>query len=187
MSNANAVTQLLGQWSDGDPEALEQLTPLVYDELRRLAARYMRAERADHTLQATALVNEAFARLAGSDVPWTDRAHFFAVAARLMRRILIDHAKAQHREKRGGDRRKVPLDDAHGATSGEAGVDLLDLDRQLERLAGVDARKADVLVMHYFGGLTYDEIGVALDLSAATVDRDLRLGKAWLNHELNHG
>ncbi|ANO53205.1 ECF-type sigma factor [Woeseia oceani] len=185
MSKDSAVTLLLGAWQSGDPDALEKLTPMVYEELRRLARRYMSSERADHTLQATALVNEAFLRLAGSDVEWANRAHFYAIAARMMRRILIDHAKANRSGKRGGGALKVELSEEHGASQRDS-LDILEVDRLLNRMAELDARKADVLALHYFGGLTYDEISASLDISAATVDRDLRLGKAWLHHELEN-
>ncbi len=185
MSDTRAVTQLLGAWRSGDRSALDELTPIVYEELRRLARRYMKSERPAHTLQATGLVHEAFSRLAESDVPWQDRAHFFAVAARQMRHILIDYAKARRRDKRGGGAVHTSLDE--GRAGGDIGrADLLEVDDALERLAAVDARKADVLVLHYFGGLSYDEIAAAIDISAATVHRDLRLAKAWLNHELRH-
>jgi RNA polymerase sigma factor (TIGR02999 family) len=184
MASTGEVTQLLGAWQGGDSRALEQLTPLVYEELRRLARRYMSRERSDHTLQATALVNEAFLRLAGSEVSWANRAHFFAIAARMMRRILIDHAKANRSGKRGGNAVKVELDEQQVASDMDP-LSLLEIDRLLDRMAELDARKADVLVLHYFGGLTYDEIGAALAISAATVDRDMRLGKAWLHHELS--
>lgn len=183
MATGRAVTQLLGEWRSGDEQALEALTPLVYDELRRLAQRYMRRERPGHTLQATALVNEAFVGLLGMDVAWQDRAHFFAVAARLMRRILIDYAKARNSEKRGAGAAPVTLHEGQIAAAA-APVDLLVIDDALSRLAAVDARKSDVLVLHFFGGLTYDEMAEALAVSPATVHRDLRLGKAWLLNEL---
>ena len=185
MSETSAVTQLLGEWRSGDRQALDKLTPIVYEELRRLAHYYMKGERQDHTLQATGLVHEAFSRLAGAEVEWQDRAHFFAVAARLMRRILIDHAKARRSEKRGGGARHTTFDDGKPIAAVDA-ADLLDIDEALQRLAAVDARKADALVLHYFGGLTHAEIAQALEISAATVDRDLRLGKAWLKHEIRH-
>lgn len=184
MAASRAVTVLLGQWRDGDEAALDALAPLVYDELRVLAKRYMGRERADHTLQATGLVNEAFIRMAGMDVPWADRAHFYAVAARSMRRILVDHAKARRREKRGGAARRTSLGEVTVTDSGVDAADLLDVDEALKRLAVIDGRKCDVVVLHYFGGMTYDEIAAALDVSAATVHRDLRLGKAWLVNEL---
>lgn len=179
------VTELLEAWRSGKDEALAQLTPLVYDELRRLAARHMRSERPDHTLQATALVNEAFLRLAGSEIPWQDRAHFYAVAARLMRRILTDHARAARAARRGGGARPLELEEeAVADPAAAAAARVLDIDDALERLAKLDARKSDIVVLHYFGGLSYDETGQALGLSAATVHRELRLGKAWLRHEL---
>lgn len=186
MTEASAVTRLLGEWRSGDREALERLTPLVYDELRRLARRYLASERRDHTLQATGLVNEAFIRLVGADVPWQDRAHFFAVAARMMRRILIDHAKARNSEKRGGAEPKTTYDDGRIADDASA-LDLLEIDDALSRLAVLDARKADIVVLHFFGGLTYEETAEALGISPATVDRHLRLGKAWLLNELGKG
>lgn len=183
MPDATAVTVLLGRWRSGDADALQELTPLVYGELRRLAGRYLVNERSDHTLQPTALVNEAFVRLAGSDVPWADRAHFFAVAARTMRHVLIDYAKARNSQKRGGDLHRVDLTAAQLST-GPVQPDLLDVDAALRRLEAIDPVKCEVLVLHYFGGLTYEETAEALGLSAATVDRHLRLGKAWLDHEL---
>lgn len=185
MGANRAVTELLGSWRSGDEHALEALTPLVYDELRRLAQRYMRRQRPGHTLQATALVNEAFVRLIGVDVPWNDRNHFFAVAARLMRRILIDYAKARHSEKRGGGVVPCTLHDDEIASDVPSG-DILAIDEALTRLAGVDPRKSDMLVLHFFGGLTYEEIAETLDVSQATVHRDLRLGKAWLHNEITH-
>jgi RNA polymerase sigma factor (TIGR02999 family) len=184
MAATRAVTYLLEGWRSGDEGALEELTPLVYEELRRLAARHMRAERSDHTLQATALVNEAFVRLMGADVSWQNRAHFYAVAARLMRRILTDYAKARRSEKRGGGRRPSALQDDRVADDAAASANIVDVDDALVRLARFDARKSDVLVLHYFGGLTYDEIAEALAVSAATVHRELRMGKAWLRNEL---
>lgn len=183
MTEASAVTQLLGEWRSGDREALDRLTPLVYDELRRLARRYLQGERAGHTLQATGLVNEAFIRLAGTDVPWQDRAHFFAVAARMMRRILIDHAKARNSAKRGGGVHRTSYDDGRVADDAPP-VDIIEIDEAIDRLAAIDERKADIVVLHFFGGLTYDEIAEALGVSPATVDRHLRLGKAWLHNEV---
>ncbi len=178
-----SVTQLLGDWRSGSKEALDKLTPLVYDELRRLAHRYMRSERPDHTLQATAVVNEAFARLVDIEISWQDRAHFFAVAARLMRRILVDYAKAHRRLKRGGGATTLALEDvAPGGV--EASADLVELNEALERLAEFDERKCEIVELHYFGGLTYDETAEALGISAATVHRELRMAKAWLQNEL---
>jgi RNA polymerase sigma factor (TIGR02999 family) len=182
-----AVTELLGNWRSGDAQALEELTPLVYDELRRLARRYMHKERAGHTLQTTGLVNEAFVRLIGADIPWQDRAHFYAIAARLMRRILIDYAKAQRRDKRGRGVRAVTLDESALADACSTSADILEIDDALSRLAAIDPRKSDIIVLHFFGGLTYDETAEALGISPATVHRELRLGKAWLLHELTAG
>ncbi len=176
------VTTLLHDWRSGDADALERLTPLVYEELRRLAARHLRSERSGHTLQATALVNEAFANLAEANVPVADRAHFFALAARMMRRILTDYGRRRASQKRGGGQRALTLHEDRVSTAAE--IDIVELDDALERLAEFDARKSDVLVLHYFGGMSYEETGQALDISAATVDRDLRLAKAWLANEL---
>ncbi len=184
MSSAPTVTTLLHDWRSGDSNALDRLTPLVYDELRRIASRYMATERPGHTLQATALVNEAWARMADSDVPWQDRAHFFAVAARTMRRILTDHARARNAAKRGGGKAAVTLhDDQVGIDSDRR---MVEIDDALTRLSDIDSRKSDILVLHFFGGLTYDETAEVLGVSAATVHRDLRLGKAWLAHELQN-
>jgi RNA polymerase sigma factor (TIGR02999 family) len=176
------VTQLLLEWRRGNQTALNRLMPLVYDELRRLAQHYMRSERAGHTLQATALVNEAYVRLVDIDVAWQDRAHFFAVAARLMRRMLVDHARSHQRVKRDGGA-KVTLDRALEVPSGST-TELLTLDEALSRLAEVDQRKSDIVELHFFGGLSNDDVAEALGISRATVQRELRLAKAWLAHEL---
>jgi len=185
MPEQHAVTVLLGEWRSGDEHALEQLTPLVYDELRRMAGRYMRNERAGHTLEPTALVNEAFVKLAGKDVAWADRAHFFAVAARTMRHILTDYAKTRNRAKRGGGKAAETLNEERIGVDGLS-PDLLDVDTALNKLAEIDPGKSDVLVMHYFGGLTYDEMAEVLGISVATIDRHLRLGKAWMSNELQY-
>lgn len=177
-----AVTALLKQWSSGDKEALDRLMPLVYDQLRKLASRCLAGERPGHTLRATALVNEAYLRLVDSETGFNDRAHFFAVAARLLRQILVDHARAQHRQKRGGGAQRLTLDEAILVSSDQPG--LLDLDDALRRLAANDKRKSDVVELIYFGGLTYDETAAALGISNATVDRELRMAKAWLQTEL---
>ena len=177
------VTQLLANWRSGDAKAAEDLIPLVYDKLRRLAARLMSGERSAHTLQATALVNEAYMQLVGADIPFQDRAHFFAVAARTMRRVLVDHARGKNRQKRGGDVDIIALEENMvGAPGPDAGVTVLD--EALSTLEAQDERKAKVLELHYFGGLTYDEIAAALDISKATIHRELRMGKAWLKREL---
>ncbi len=175
------VTTLLRDWRSGDPGALDRLTPLIYDDLRRIAGRYLRSERAGHTLQATALVNESFARLSESDLSFNDRAHFFAIAARTMRHILTDYGRARRSQKRGGGVAPVTL---HEERVAMPSTDIVDLDDALNKLAEIDERKSDVLVLHFFGGMTYEETAEALDISPATVDRDLRLAKAWLANEL---
>lgn len=183
MTPAQTVTTLLRDWRSGDESALEQLTPLIYDDLRRIASRHLLSERPGHTLQATALVNEAFVQLAEADLQLKDRAHFLAVAARVMRHILTDYGRARRRQKRGGEMTRVTLEEERIAD--RSSTDLVDLDEALQKLAHIDARKADVLVMHYFGGMTYEQMAEALSLSAATIDRDLRLAKAWLANELS--
>ena len=184
-SSPEPITGLLTRWRHGDEGALEELVPLVYDELRRLASRAMRSESSGHTLQPTALVHEALARLMGADVPWKDRVHFFAVATRTMRRVLVDHARAQRREKRGGGNLRVTLDENLGSTG--RSEDLLALDETLNALARQDARKAHAVELHYFGGLSYEETAEVLQISPATVHRELRLAKAWLYDELTSG
>jgi RNA polymerase sigma factor (TIGR02999 family) len=182
------ITELLRAWGDGDNNAFEALVPLVEAELRRLARVYMARERRDHTLQATALVNEAFVRLIGAhDVRWQDRTHFLGIAARLMRRVLVDHARTRAFQKRGGRDRKVSLDDAM-LISPAPPVDVLTLDRALEALGAVDSRKSRVIEMRYFGGMTVEETADALHVSTQTVKRDWRLAKLWLLRELEgHG
>jgi RNA polymerase sigma factor (TIGR02999 family) len=178
------VTELLLAWGQGDQAALEQLMPLVHGELRRLARRHMGHERAGHTLQATALVNEAYLRLIDiRQVQWQNRAHFFAMSARLMRRILVDFARSRHYQKRGAGAQKVSLDDAL-ILSSERGHELVALDDALEALAAVDARKAQVVEMRFFGGLSVEETGEALHVSPDTVMRDWKLAKVWLLREL---
>lgn len=164
--------------------ALDALMPLAYDHLRRLARRYMSTEREDHTLQHTALVHEAYLELVEMDVAWNDRAHFFAVASRAMRRILVDHARSKKRYKRGGEFPHVAIEEAAQTAAGGP-VDLLLLDDALRRLADVDARKSEMLEMRYFGGLTQDELSQVLGVSPATVNRDLAWAKEWLKGALN--
>ena len=183
MTDPQTVTGLLLAWREGDSDALDRLIPLIYDDLHSLADRYLRSERKDHTLQATALINEAYLRLADAEVPWQDRNHFLAIAARTMRRILVDHAKARGRAKRGGGQTPVTLEEDL-VVSGEQPADLVELDEALSRLQELDYRKAQVVELHFFGGLTYKETAEVLDISPATVDRELRLAKAWLYHEL---
>lgn len=180
-----AVTQLLRQWSGGNKEALDQLMPFVYDQLHKLASSCLRSERPDHTLRATALVNEAYVRLVDSDVEWQDRVHFFAVSARVLRRILVDHAKSRNRHKRGGEFQKIPLDEAM-LVGPESDKSIVALDDALHRLASQDQRKSDLIELLFFGGLTYDEAAAALKISPATVHRELTLAKAWLYRELGH-
>jgi len=178
------VTQLLIDWSNGDEHALQQLIPLVHEELRRVARRHMAHERAEHTLQATALVNEAYMRLVDiRQVRWQNRAHFFAMSARLMRRILVDFARSRGYQKRGGAAPKVTLDEAL-VVSPEPGSDLVALDEALTALAAVDPRKAQVVEMRFFGGLSVEETAEALHVSRDTVMRDWKLAKAWLLREL---
>ena len=179
------MTELLEQWSQGDDAALAELTPLVYEELRRLAHRQMGGERPDHTLQTTALVNEAYLRLADQSNPsWQNRAHFFAVAARAMRQILVNHAKSYRAQKRGGGALKVDLDEA-ALVSPEQSKAIVDLHEALERLGTLDSRKARVVELKYFGGLNHDEIAEVLKVSTVTVRRDWVFAKAWLYTELH--
>ena len=183
MAKPESVTQLLIEWRAGDERALEKLTPLVYEELRKLARRYMQAERVGHTLQPTAVVHEAFERLIDMDVSWKDRAHFYAVAARLMRRILVDHAKSHLRAKRGAGVTKMSLTEGMAGENDDS-VELLEIDKALNRLSEFDERKSAIVELHYFGGLTYNETAEALEISPATVHRDLRLAKAWMLQEI---
>jgi len=180
------VTQLLQQWSSGNKQALDELMPVVYDQLRKLASNCLRAERPDHTLRATALVHEAYLRLVDSDVAWQDRVHFFAVSARMLRRILVDHAKSRNREKRGGEFEKIPLDEAV-MVGPQSDKGIVELDDALKRLATQDQRKSELIELLFFGGLTYDEAAAALKISPATVHRELILAKAWLYRELGQG
>jgi len=181
--DSQLVTLLLHHWKNGNEEALDQLMPLVYEELRRLARRYLSAERPEHTLRATELVHETYMRLIGAEIDWQDRAHFYAVAARVIRRILVDHANSRNCRKRGGDVERVPLDESL-VIGAEAPEIIVNLDEALRRLAVVDSRKSDIVQCLYFGGMTYDETAAALNISAATVDRELRIAKAWLHREL---
>jgi RNA polymerase sigma factor (TIGR02999 family) len=176
-------TQLLTEWRSGHPQALERLTPLVYDELRRLARNYMRAERGSHTLQATAVVHEAFLRLVQANVALQDRGHFFALASRLMRRVLVDHAKSRSRMKRNSGARDLAAESA-GETPPPMDFDVVALDDALEGLQQLEPRLGQVIELHYFGGLTYDQIAAAVGTSPATVHRDIRLARAWLLNEI---
>ncbi len=175
------VTLLLRRWQEGDRDALEHLTPLVYDELRRLARAKMKNERREHTLQPTALVHEAFDRLVDLELSWQDRAHFLNMSARVMRRVLVDHARQRLAGKRDGGLR-VSLVDADAQARPD--LDLMALDQALERLRKQEERPSQVLELLYFGGLSYTEIAETLEISKATVDRDLRFARAWLSREL---
>lgn len=178
------VTELLADWSKGDQEALNKLIPLVYDELHKLASRYLRRERPDHTLQTTAVVHEAYLKLVNQrDANFENRLHFFAVAAQIMRRILVDYARRHHASKRGGDLYKLSLDEAL-VTSEEKGADLLALDEALERLAAIDERQSRVVELRVFAGLTLEETAQALNLSPSTVRREWSMAKAWLHKEI---
>ncbi|MEP7010863.1 MAG: sigma-70 family RNA polymerase sigma factor [Acidobacteriota bacterium] len=177
---AEEITQLLAAWRDGDRGALDRLVPRVYGELRRVADRYLRRERTDHTLQPTALVHEAYLRLIGAERPaWRDRLHFYAVAAQVMRRILVDHARAHRADKRGGGMRLLSLDEGASAV-GERAADLVALDDALSALAKVDPRKARIIELHYFAGLSVAETAEVLDRSISTVVLEARLARAWL-------
>ena len=180
---ADNLTGLLVEWRDGDQAALERLIPLVYDQLRRIAHRYVRQERNGHTLQTSALVNEAYLRLADQKVVWQNRAHFFAVTARVMRHILIDHARRRRYAKHGGDARQISLGDA-AAMSLERAAELIALEEALDELAQLDQRKSRVVELRYFGGLSLEETAEALNISLMTVRRDWRAAKAWLYRRL---
>lgn len=180
---ARTVTRLLQEWQQGDQQALDRLMPLVYGELRRIAARLMRSERREHTLQATALVHEAYARLAGREASASDRVHFLSLAAKVMRRILVDHARARQRLKRGEGNLTIAIDEADPASPGSA-VHLVEIDQALGRLESLDVRKLRVLEMRIFGGLTHAEIAGVLGISVPTVERDFRMARAWLRSEL---
>jgi len=178
--SADNLTELLTDWRQGDETALETLTPLVYDEMRRIAHRYMRSEREGHTLQTTALVNEAYLRLTDQQkVEWQNRAHFFAVVARVMRHILTDHARRRHYIKRGGEAQSLPIEEA-ALMSEPRAAELVALDEALEELAKFDGRKGRVVELRYFGGLSLEETAEALQVSPMTVRRDWRAAKAWL-------
>ena len=179
------VTGLLVDWGNGDKAALDKLMPLVYDELRRLARYYMRRERAGQTLQTTALVNEAYLRLVDQrNVRWQNRAHFFAIAAQLMRRILVDKTRKRYNAKRGGNLRKVSLDGV-AVLSGERDADLIALDEALIDLEAMDSRKSKIVELRFFGGLNIEEAAEALSISPATVQREWSVAKAWLYREIS--
>jgi RNA polymerase sigma factor (TIGR02999 family) len=184
MPSEEQVTGLLKNWADGDESALDQLTPLVYDELRRLARRLFAGEKAGHTWQPTALVHEAFAKLVEAEVSWESRAHFYALSARMMRRLLVNHAVARKAGKRGGDAVRVTFVESSLAPA-EEGTDLLALNEALAQLAGLDARKAELVELQYFAGLTFEEMSAVTGLSSSTLDRELRFARAWLKDRLS--
>jgi len=182
--NAN-VTAMLREWNSDRPEAAEELLPLIYDELHRRAAAYMRRERQNHTLQPTALVHEAYLKLLDQrGGKWNNREHFFAIASKVMRRILVDHAKSRHRQKRGGSSEDLQLDDALVAGVDLERTDLIALDEALDRLAKLDAQQERLIELRYFGGLTLDEAAQTLGISRATAARDWQWAKAWLLREM---
>ena len=185
--SSQGITQLLERWSQGDEEALDQLMPLVYDELHRLAGAYLRSERREHTLQPTALVNEAYLKLVRQrNIQWQNRAQFFGVAAQLMRRILVDHARANYAEKRGGDRVNVSLKNI-GAFGTQPTTDVLALHDVLNRLAEIDPDQSRIVELRFFGGLTIEEAAEVMQVSHSTVEREWKIAKAWLKRELTKG
>lgn len=185
VQDSGQITKLLQDWNDGDRQAFDQLIPLVYAELRRQASRFLRNERPGHTLQTTALIHEAYLKLVGNDqMHWQNRKHFFAIAATSMRRILVDHARERSREKRGGGRENLPLDEALQASESGKSVDLVALDAALNRLEKLSPRQARVVELRYFAGLSIDETAEALEVSRATVRNDWNIARAWLKQEI---
>ncbi len=178
------ITQLLQDWSRGNQKALEELTPIVYEELRRLARSYMRRERPDHTLQSTALVHEAYARLVDQRVEWKSRSHFYAVAAQMMRRILVDHAKQHKSAKRGAGIRPITLEEPLLIAQSDS-LDIVALNDALSALSDIEPQRARIVELRFFGGLSNEEIAELLDISTATVQRQWAGARAWLYHELN--
>jgi RNA polymerase sigma-70 factor, ECF subfamily len=184
-NSLHEITQLLAEWSDGNQTALDKLYPLVYDELHRMARRYMKREQKGHTLQTTALINEAYVRLVDqTHVHWANRAHFFAISAQIMRRILIDHARRHAYAKRGGGAERISLDET-AMVAKERAPDLLVLDEALNRLAEIDPRRGQVVELRYFGGLNNEQIAGVLKISENTVTRDWNMARAWLYQELS--
>jgi RNA polymerase sigma-70 factor, ECF subfamily len=179
------ITQVLERWSNGEQSALDELLPLIYKELRRLAGNYIRRERHDHTLQPTALINEVFLRLIDQqDIKWQNRAHFFGIAAKLMRRILVDHARLHQAAKRGGAHYSLSLSKADRIAS-QPSVNLLTLHLTLQRLEELDPQQSQIVELRFFGGLTIEETAEVLSVSHATVERDWKMARAWLRHELD--
>jgi RNA polymerase sigma-70 factor, ECF subfamily len=182
--NTNEITALLGRWKQGDSQAIDQLMALVYPELKKIAAAYLRSEKPGHTLQPTALINEAYLRIVDQTSPWASRAHFYGIAAQLMRRILLDHARRKFSSKRGGRVARVGVEFAAEVPEVEKTSDLLEIDRALTQLAALDERQAKVVELRYFGGLSIEETAEALDISVATVKREWTMARAWLKREL---
>ncbi|MEM7610631.1 MAG: ECF-type sigma factor [Pseudomonadota bacterium] len=184
MSQHGDITQLLNRWGAGDQRAGDELTPLIYDELQRLARRVFGGEKPSHTLQPTALVHEAFEKLVSADVDWKDRSHFYSLAARMMRRLLVNHANARNAAKRGGYALRVTFAEDQ-LPDGNADTDMLDLEEALTALGELDKRKAELIELQYFGGLSFAEMEQVTGLSSSTLDRDLRLARAWLKDYLS--
>ncbi|MDH4110243.1 MAG: ECF-type sigma factor [Gammaproteobacteria bacterium] len=183
--DGHEITQLLKGWQAGDEAALDRLTPLVYEQLRKLASRMFGRESPGHTLQPTALVNEAMQQMIGTEVDWQDRNHFFALSARMMRRILVNHANAKNTAKRGGHVLRVTMEESHAVSEGDTDADVLALDMALTELAEFDERKARMIELHYFGGLTYQELAGVMRVAESTVHQDLRTAKAWLRQNMS--
>lgn len=184
-TESKKITQMLREWSGGNRDALDELMPLVYEELHRQAARYLRRESKDHTLQTTALIHETYLKLIDQrEVEWQNRAHFFAIAAQAMRRILVDYARAKQREKRGGRDENLPLEAALTVAADEKSVDLIALDEALTKLGKIDERQARVVELRYFSGLSLEETAEALDISRATAAREWNVARAWLRREM---
>lgn len=182
---APPITTLLHKWQQGDSEAFETVTQYVYNDLRRRASAYLRNERPGHTLETTGLVHEAFIKLIDKqEIEWQDRNHFFAVAAKVMRRILVDHARSKNRDKRGGKNEDLPLDEARKVSSRQPPVDLIALDEALDNLATFDERQAQIVELKYFGGMTLDETADVVGVSRVTVKRDWQIARAWLRQQL---
>ena len=185
-SEDSSITELLHDWSEGRTEALDELLPKVYDELHRRASAYLKRERQGHTLQTTALVHEAYIKLVDqrADNGWKDRGHFFAIAAQAMRRILVDHARTRHRDKRGGVNEALPLEEALLVAADDADLDLVALDEALKRLAEIDPQQQKLVELRYFAGLSLEDAAAALGVSRATAAREWQMAKAWLHREL---
>ncbi len=183
MGKQESITLLLNQWAAGSKQAEASLAPMIYDELQRMAKRLFRSEKNSHTLQPTALVHEAFVKLIDVDITWQDRAHFYSLAARMMRRMLVNHANARNTAKRGGDSLKVTLHEG-SVSAGTADTELLDLEEALQALGELDERKAQLIELQYFGGLSFQEMEEVTGLSSSTLDRDLRLARAWLKDSM---